>query len=194
MTAKKTEIPADKCSRLLTTQPCMVVTTVDEKGRVNAAAFGSYMVISPFVLVAVWPGHETYANIKSTRQFIVNVPGRDRLDSIFIVSRDYPEGVNELEKADLTMMPGIAVKPPRVAEYKAHVECTFSREEIVGSHHLVIGEMIAGSCNEDLWVEDGRFDQVKAGIVYVCRYPKPVYVGADSADYVEGEATMKMPG
>ncbi|HUW59166.1 MAG TPA: flavin reductase family protein [Planctomycetota bacterium] len=189
----KTEVQASQCSRLLTTAPCMVITTVDASGRVNAAAFGSYVVISPYVLCAVWPGHETYANIKATGEFVINVPGRDQLDSIMIVSRDYPEGTNELPRARLTELPGVKVKPPRIAEYKAHVECRYVDERKVGDHCLVVGEMIAGSCDEGLFGKDGRFDVVRAGVVHICRYPEPVYIAADRDDYVRGEATMDLP-
>ena len=190
---RKTSVEPSQCSRLLTTAPCMVITTVDAEGRVNAAAFGSYVVISPYVLCAISPGHETYVNIKATGEFVINVPGRDQLDSIMIVSRDYPEGTNELPEAALTELPGLKVKPPRIAEYRAHVECRYVSEEKVGSHNLVVGEMIAGSCDEGLFDADNRFDVVKAGVVHICRYPEPVYIAADRADYVRGEATLEMP-
>ena len=193
MSAAKTTVKPEQCSRLLTTAPCMVITTVSAAGAVNAAAFGSYVVISPLVLCAVWPGHETYKNIKETGEFVINVPGRDQLDSIMIVSRDYPEGHNELPEAGLTAWPALSVKPPRIAEYKAHVECRYVGERQVGSHLLVEGEMIAGSCDEGLFDANGRFDVVKADIVHICRYPEPVYISAASADYVRGEATMDMP-
>jgi flavin reductase (DIM6/NTAB) family NADH-FMN oxidoreductase RutF len=193
--SQKTKIivEAARCSRLLTTAPCMVVTTVDRDGRVNAAAIGSYVVISPYVACAIWSGHETYANIRATGEFVINVPGRDRLDSIMIVSRDYPDGVDEVLEAGLTEMPGLNVRPPRIVEYKAHVECRYVCEHKVGSHNLVVGEMIVGSCDEGLFGPDGRFDVVKAGVVHICRYPEPVYVAADRAGYVRGKATMDMP-
>lgn len=190
---EKVAVSADKCSRLLTTAPCMVITTVDQEGRPNAAAFGSYVVISPHVLCAIWPGHETYANIKSTGEFVINVPGRDQLESIMIVSRDYPDGVDEVLKAGLTEMPALEVRPPRIVEYKAHVECRYVGEQKVDSHRLVVGEMIAGSCDEGLFGNDDRFDVVKAGIVHICRYPEPVYIACDRDDYVRGRATEAMP-
>ncbi|HUU42967.1 MAG TPA: flavin reductase family protein [Planctomycetota bacterium] len=193
MSPKKVPVKPAECSRLLTTAPCMVITTVSARGEVNAAAFGSYVVISPLVLCAVWPGHETYRNIRETGEFVINVPGRDQLDSIMIVSRDYPEGHNELPEAGLTELPALVVKPPRIAEYKAHVECRYCGEREVGSHLLVEGEMVAGSCDEGLFGPDGRFDVVTADVVHICRYPEPVYITAASSGCVRGEATMEMP-
>jgi len=188
---KKVRVPASYCHRLLVTAPCMVVTTVDRRGRVNAAAIGSYVVVSPYVLCAIWPGHETYRNIRSTGEFVINVPGRDRLDSIMIVSRDYPVGVNELIEAGLTELPAVKVTPPRIREYRAHVECKYVGEQKAGSHRLVVGRMVAGSCDRGLFSPDHRFDAVKAGVVHICRYPEPVYTAADR--YVRGKATMEMP-
>ena len=100
---------------------------------------------------------------------------------------------NELPEAGLTEVPGVMVKPPRIAEYKAHVECRYVGEQNVGSHSLVVGEMVAGSCDKGLFGTDNRFDVVGAGVLHICRYPEPVYIAADRDDYVRGEATMEMP-
>ena len=105
----KIEIEPKLCSRLLTTHPVVVITTVDEQGRVNAASFGSYMAVSPYVLCAIWPESHTYLNIQETEEFVINVPGRDRLESIMIVAREYPKGVNELVEAGLTAIPALKV-------------------------------------------------------------------------------------
>jgi len=182
---KKSEVQKNLLGKMLVSDPVIVVTTVDSQGRPNGAAFGSYMRVAPLIMVAIAPGHDTYRNIKDTGEFVVNLPGKDRLDSITVFGKSYPEGVNEIEEAGLTALKSSMVKPPAIEEYKAHVECKFKWEKDVGSHMLVAGEMVAGSCDAGLMDENGHFDVVKAGIVHCVRYPEPVYVTPER--YIEGK-------
>ena len=185
----KTEVPRSGCGKLLTSEPVIVITTVDKQGRANGAAFGSYVRVAPLIIVAIYPGHHTYKNIKETGEFVVNLPGRDQLDTIMVFGTSFPEGVNEIEQAGLTALDSLTVRPPRIAEYKAHVECKYAWEKDVGGHSLVAGEMIAGSCDEGLLDEEGYFDVVKAGVVHIVRYPEPVYISAER--YVRGKAARE---
>ena len=180
---KKIEVSKDRCGKLLTSGPVIVITTIDRDGNVNGAAFGSYVRIAPLIMVAIFPGHDTYHNIKETEEFVVNLPGKDQIDSIMVFGKSYPEGVNEIEEAGLTEIESTVVKPPRIAEYKAHIECKFRWEKEVGSHMLVAGEMLAGSCDEGLLDEKGYFDVVRAGVLHIVRYPEPVYISPEK--YVE---------
>ena len=181
----KIEVPKGRSGKLLTSEPVIVITTVDKKGNVNGAAFGSYVRVAPLIMVAIAPGHHTYHNIKETGEFVVNLPGRDQIDSVMVFGKSYPKGVNEIQEAGLTELKSTIVKPPRVAEYKAHIECKFRWEKEVGSHIIVAGEMLAGSCDEGLLDEQGYFDVVKAGVLHIVRYPEPVYISPDR--YVEGK-------
>ncbi len=181
----KIEVPQGRCGKLLTSEPVIVITTVDGEGNVNGAAFGSYVRVAPLIMVAIYPGHHTYKNIKETGEFVVNLPGRDQLDSIMVFGASFPQGVDEIEKAGLTALESLMVKPPLVAEYKAHIECKYKWEKDVGSHKLVAGEMMAGSCDEGLLDQEGYFDVVKAGVVHIVRYPEPVYISPEG--YVRGK-------
>lgn len=180
----KIEVSKDKCGKLLTSEPVIIITTVDKEGNVNGAAFGSYVRVAPLIMVAIFPGHHTYSNIKETEEFVVNLPGRDQIDSIMVFGKGYPKGVNEIQEAGLTELKSTIVKPPRIAEYKAHIECRFKWEKEVGSHMLVAGEMLTGSCDKGLLDKEGYFDVVKAGVLHIVRYPEPVYISPEK--YIEG--------
>jgi len=184
---KKIDLPEGKYGRVLTSEPVIILTTVDEKGRVNGAAFGSYTRVSPDILIAIYPGHDTYKNIKKTKEFVVNLPGRDQLESIMVFGRHYPAGTDEVKEAGLTTLPSKKVKPPRIAEYKAHIECVFKWEKEVSGHILVCGEMVAASCDEGYLDENNYFDVVKAGVLHIVRYPRPIYTCAEN--YIEGKVT-----
>jgi len=184
---KKVTVPAPSGMRLLVTSPVVVLTTVDEAGRVNAGAFGAYFRAGRSMYAAIHPGSHTYDNLKATGEAVVNLPGLDQLESIMVFGRDYPDGVNEIERAGLTELAALKVKPPRIAEYKAHVEVVLREEMDAGSHALLVLESVAASCDEGLW-DGSAFDVTAAGVVHIARYPEPVYIAAER--YVTGTERM----
>jgi len=177
-----------KTTGLLSSDPVIVITTIDKKGIPNTAAFGSYLRIGSTIIIAIHPGSHTYRNIMETREFVVNIPGLKDLESIMRVSRSYPDETDEIASSGLKAEPSLKVKPPTIVEYPASVECRFKWTKEEGSHVLVAGEMVCGKCDDAYLDPMGRFDQVKAGVLHIVRYPEPVYIVADR--YVQGIELM----
>lgn len=183
----KTEVDIKK-AKLLSGDPVIVITTISKQGINNAAAFGAYLRIGSTIIVAIHPKSDTYKNIMETGEFVVNIPGRKDLESIMKVSRSYPAEVDEIQEAGLKAEKSSKVKPATIEDYPASVECRlkWTREE--GSHVLVAAEMIYGRCDEAFMDPAGRFDQVKAGVLHIVRYPEPIYIVADR--YLQGIESM----
>jgi flavin reductase (DIM6/NTAB) family NADH-FMN oxidoreductase RutF len=137
-----------------------MITTVDKNGGVNAASFATCVRQNhepTCISFTVEIGKDTYHNVLATEEFVVNIPSFDReiLEKVRVVGLPFPRGVNELEKAGLTAIPGRALKPPRIAECKAHYECKviWTKEWL---HRLtVMGQVVAGSVDADCIDKDG---------------------------------------
>jgi flavin reductase (DIM6/NTAB) family NADH-FMN oxidoreductase RutF len=68
--------------------------------------------------------HDTFMNIQTTGEFVVNVPGVELVDKLHALARKKtPSWENELRRAGLTELPSSRVKPPRVKECRMHLEC-----------------------------------------------------------------------
>ena len=164
---------------LMNSRPVMIVTTVDGRGRPNAGTFGAYTNISnfpPLILVAIAPGADTYHNLKETKEFVINIPGRNLCAAIMTCGQVYPPGVNEIKEAGLKEIPSLKVKPPRIEECVAHIECVLYEDYETGDHHSVIGKVVAGSANEEYYDKNTQyFDPVKAGVVHSIHYPQPIF-------------------
>ncbi len=83
-----------------------IITTVDARGRVNAAPFGLVYPFStgtgnPQMLVGINSQWHTAQNILETKEFVINYPPRRLLEQATATGLFYPEGVNELEKTGL---------------------------------------------------------------------------------------------
>ncbi len=59
-----------------------------------------------------------------------------------MTSIDFPPEVDESEIAGLTKMPSIKVKPPRIAESPANLECHLASTVEIGNTRIVLGEII----------------------------------------------------
>ena len=145
---------------LVTPRPIALVTTVDEEGRVNAAPFSFFNVLGANPpIVGICPGDrepgvpkDTAANIRATLEFVVNLVDEDLGERMNLCAANLPPGVSELEHAGLTSLPSSAVKPPRIAEAPASLECVSRGIIEIGHNRLIIGEVLR------VHVREGIFD------------------------------------
>ena len=113
---------------LLQAFPITIVTTIDTRGRINAAP---YSLVIPFcsspqnpqMLLICNKNWHTAKNIVATGEFVLNYPRADQIKDITKTSYFYPEGTNELAFTSYTTMTANTVAPPRIVECYQHVEC-----------------------------------------------------------------------
>lgn len=138
---------------LLNLRPVVLITTVGKDGSINAAPYTWFTVVDyepPQVLLSTNMKRDTYRNLLETREFVANFPDARLLRQIWVTSKHFPYGVNELEKADLTSFPSEKVKPPRIRECKAHVECRVLWTRPIGSASLILGEVLSISAHKEI--------------------------------------------
>ena len=132
-----------------------IITTVDAQGRVNAAPFGLVYPFStgsnPQLLAGVNSRWHTARNIEATGEFVVNYAPFALLEQVAQTGLLYPEGVNELEKAGLTALPALKVKPPHIAECYQHIECRLDHIIRPNENQMnFIGDVISITLDEEL--------------------------------------------
>jgi flavin reductase (DIM6/NTAB) family NADH-FMN oxidoreductase RutF len=145
--------PTSEVLTLLNMKPTVIITTVGNDGSTNAAPFSWFSIVDynpPRVLFSTNLKRDTYRNVLETKEFVINFPSVDLLKQIWVTSKHFPYGVNELEKADLTSFPSEKVKPPRIRECKAYIECKVVWTKPIGSSCLVLGEIVSVSVDESI--------------------------------------------
>jgi flavin reductase (DIM6/NTAB) family NADH-FMN oxidoreductase RutF len=101
---------------------------------------------------------DTYLNIRATKEFIVNFVTLDLARKMELTAVDFPAKESEFEWANLLKTPAKRVKPPRVAEAKACLECRLDRIVDIGKrNHVAIAEVVHYSVSPDIW-RNGRVD------------------------------------
>ena len=132
---------------LVTPRPIALVTTLSPDGKLNAAPFSFFNVLGAEPpIVAFAPGDredgtpkDTALNIRLTREFVINLVDEAIAEPMNLCAASLPYGENELLRAGLTIAPSISVKPPRIAEAPASLECAEWGTLQIGGNRVVIG-------------------------------------------------------
>ncbi len=147
---------------LVAPRPIALVTSCDTEGRLNAAPFSAfnYLSLDPAIValgVANRPGKEaspkdTARNIRSTREFVINVVTEDIAEAMNVCAIDFPPDVNELEMAGLSTEASSLVSVPRIKEAHGALECREFMTVEVGRSRIILGEVVG------VYVEDRFID------------------------------------
>lgn len=166
-----------KLPALCRTHPCMIITTLHSSGTPNAGTFGAYTAVGPEDIgVAVATTSHTYANIKRSGEFVLNIPSVDYVQALEDCAYKLPPGQSEIEYAGLSASVAHEVKPPLIAECVVNIECQLWKEVEIGTHNFFVGKTLCGHIEESCRHEkDGGLDPVKARTVTTVHYPDPLY-------------------
>ena len=172
-------------------RPIAFASTIDAKGNPNLSPFSFFnvfsanppiLIFSPARRVRDNTTKHTLENVEITKEVVINVVNYDMVHQASLSSTEYPEGVNEFEKAGLTMLPSDKVKPFRVAESPIQLECKVN--DIVhlgtegGAGNLVICEVVKLHISEEVLNDDKTINQealylvARAGGSYYSRAKK----------------------
>ncbi len=135
-------------------RPVVIITTISDDGKVNAAPFSFNTPVSfdpPLYAFASDPEHDTWINIKKIGEFVVNIAGKDLGNVMHILEKDFPYGINELEKAGLSEIPSKFLKPPRVKEALGWIECKLEKSYEVGDHILIVGRVLCVEVKDEFF-------------------------------------------
>ena len=132
---------------LVTPRPIALVTSVGPDGVVNAAPFSFFNVLGTEPpIVAFAPGDrddgtpkDTARNVRLNHEFVVNLVDEAIAEAMNRCAATLPYGVSELTAAGLTTAPSSVVKPPRIAEAPASLECVEWGTLRIGENRVIIG-------------------------------------------------------
>lgn len=167
-------LPHDPFKALVAPRPIGWISTLNAKGERNLAPYSYFNAFStrPHLVWFSSEGEKDSATFaRETGEFVANLVGRDLAEQMNRSSIDAPRGVDEFDYAGLTPAPSVFVKPPRVAEAPAALECKvteiFRPKGLDGREagaFVVVGEVV-GIHIRDEFLTDGLFDMIKAGNV-----------------------------
>jgi flavin reductase (DIM6/NTAB) family NADH-FMN oxidoreductase RutF len=159
-------------------RPIAFASTIDAHGKPNLSPFSFFnvfssnppiLVFSPARRVRNNTTKHTLENCQATKQVVINVVNYDIVQQMSLASTEYPDGVNEFEKAGFTMLSSHIVKPFRVAESPVQLECKVNDIIALGNQggagNLIICEVVKVHIHETILDNNNKIDQSKIDLV-----------------------------
>ena len=182
----------DPFKAIVAPRPIGWISSCDSEGRVNLAPYSFFNAVCdrpPMVMFSSSGWKDSVSNIRATGEFVCNLVTRPLAEQMNLTSAALPHGVDEFEFAGLAAAPSRMVKPPRVAEAPAALECKLvqivqlqSAAGVMLEQFVTIGEVV-GVHIDHAYLKDGIFDLLATQAIQRAGY---------AADYTEAVTGFQM--
>ena len=160
-------LPHDPFKAIIAPRPIGWITAMSAKGEINLAPYSYFNGVRsrpPMVMFSSEGRKDSLEFVEETREFVCNLATWDLRHQMNQTSAPYPRGVNEITEAGLTAAPSRLIKPPRVAEAPAALECkwvqTVQLKDVDGTPFdgwMVIGRVV-GVYIDERFIKNGLLD------------------------------------
>lgn len=164
-------LPHDPFKAIIAPRPIGWVSTVSAEGVVNLAPYSFFNAVGdrpPLLIFASVGRKDSLLNAEATGEFVWNMATRTLADAMNASSAMVGPEVDEFAFAGLATAPSRLVRPPRVADSPAAMECRVTEIQrlkdingVESDHWLVIGQVIGVHIDRRFLV-DGTFDTAAA--------------------------------
>ena len=157
-------LAVDPFKAIVAPRPIAWVSTLSPEGIANLAPYSYFNAFSQsphYVAFGSGPVKDSMRNIEATGEFVVNLATFDLREQMNATSAHV--AADEFELAGLTKAPCELVRPPRVAESPAALECCLHRivplpdDDGKAENFLIIGRVL-GINIDDRFIHEGRVD------------------------------------
>ena len=145
---------------LVIPRPIGWISTVSAAGVRNLAPYSYFNLMGsdPFWCCFGSSGvKDSLSNLREVPQFVANIATLHLLEKLNFTSGDFPRAEDEFGWAGLTPAPAAKVRPCRVAEAKAHLECELVQVVSERNTNVVIGRIVHAHVDPSAW-KNGRVD------------------------------------
>ena len=159
-------------------RPIAFASTVDEEGNPNIAPYSFFNCFSSAPPIVIFSSNrrgtdnstkDTLHNIQATGEVVINMVSHSIVRQMAVASVSFPSGVNEFEKTGLTPVESDLVKPYRVAESPAQLECKVQQVIALGDQggagNLIICEVVRMHIDENVLDENKKVDPHKIDLM-----------------------------
>ncbi|SFJ32972.1 flavin reductase family protein [Thermoflavimicrobium dichotomicum] len=154
-------------------RPIAFVSSLNEAGKVNAAPFSFFTVVStepPLISVTCMRKpdgqmKDTARNISQQKEFVVHVVDSENVKLVNDTATDFPPEISEVDEVGFELLPSVEIKTPRIAQSKVQMECVLHQMIPMGGNQfpnadLIIGEVVQFHIADELY-HDGKIDTLK---------------------------------
>jgi flavin reductase (DIM6/NTAB) family NADH-FMN oxidoreductase RutF len=158
----------DPFKAIVNPRPIGWITTVSDDGICNLAPYSFFNAVADrphYVMFSSTNVKDSLRNIQQNCEFTCSLSTWDTRFEMNVSSAAVPTGVDEYPLSGLTAVASRFVKPPRVKESPAALECKHWRtielpdvDPATGNGHYVIFGQVVGIYINDDFIHDGKVD------------------------------------
>lgn len=159
-------------------RPICFASTIDKEGNPNLAPFSFFNIFSSNPPIAVFSpafsgrtgaAKDTLLNVREVAEVVINVVNYEMVHQMSLASSPFAKGINEFVKAGFTPIASDLIKPFRVKESPAQLECIV--KEVIalgdkgGAGNLVICEIVRIHISDEVLNSEQHIDTKKIDLV-----------------------------
>ena len=159
-------------------RPIAFASTVDKDGNANIAPYSFFNCFSSNPPILVFSSNrkgtdnttkDTLHNVEATGEVVINMVSHSIVRQMAVASIAFPAEVSEFEKSGLTPIESDLVKPFRIKESPAQLECKV--QQIIplgdkgGAGNLIICEVVKMHIDKNVMDEEGKIDPQKIDLM-----------------------------
>ena len=158
-------------------RPIAWITTLNKDASINLAPYSAYNMVcsnpTTISFAAGWKApdtrKDTLSNILRTKEFVINTPRPEHIQSVALSAAPFAAGESEADAANLPLVDSSLVAVPRLQDAVFALECELQQtvqigEKAPGSATLVLGTVKAFHIQDDL-LENGKVDFEKVSVL-----------------------------
>lgn len=158
-------------SGIVIPRPIGWISSISEEGIVNLAPFSFFNAVGddpPHVMFSAGrsanANQDTVKNVLTTKQFVVNMVTEELVEQMNMTAQAVPSHESEFDFANLTPLPSLKVKPPRVKESPIAMECelvhhyTLENSKFGGST-ILVGRIVLFHIDGQMMLPDFKINQ-----------------------------------
>ncbi len=158
-------------SGIVIPRPIGWISSISEEGITNLAPFSFFNAVGddpPHVMFSAGRGatsnQDTLNNVLNTKQFVVNMVTEELVEQMNKTAQGIPPHESEFEFANLTPIPSIKIKPPRVKESPITMECELVHYYTLEDHKfggstILVGRIVLFHVADNMLLEGHKINQ-----------------------------------
>lgn len=155
-----------KPGTLLAPVPAVMVScgTTKAPNILTVAWTGIVSTVPPKVSISIRPERYSYNIIKTRREFVINLTTKELVFAADFCGVKSGREIDKFESLGLTPARGSKVSAPLIAESPVNLECKVDQILELGSHRLILADIVAVQVEDSLVSDRGKLLLHKANL------------------------------
>ena len=137
-----------------------------EKPNIITVAWAGTVCSDP-AMVSISVRKERYSHdiIKETGEFVINLTTRKLARATDYCGVKSGRDVDKFADMHLTAAPSVKIEAPAIAESPVNIECKVREIKPLGSHSMILADVVGVTIDDTLLDEKGKFELNQSGLV-----------------------------